>query len=69
MSNRELAKDLIDQIPEAKLYYVISYLQGVIVPDETPNDETLKAVQEIENGDGTVFSGDTQALFDTLLED
>lgn len=42
MSNRELAKTLIDQIPETKLYYVISYLQGVIVPDETPNTKPLK---------------------------
>ncbi len=37
MSNRELAKSLIDQIPESKLIYIISYLQGAAVPDETPN--------------------------------
>lgn len=52
MSNRELAKTLIDQIPETKLHYVISYLQGVIVPDETPNAETmslndLKALERV----------------------
>lgn len=35
MSNREFAKTLIDQIPESKLFYVISYLQGAAVPDET----------------------------------
>ena len=45
MSNREFAKTLIDQIPESKLFYVISYLQGAAVPEEAPPapDETLKA--------------------------
>jgi len=43
MSNRELAKNLIDQIPESKLFYIIAYLQGAAVPDETPNAETLEA--------------------------
>ena len=41
MSNREYAKNLIDQIPENKLLYIIAYLQGAAVPDETPNAETL----------------------------
>ncbi len=37
MSNRDLAKTLIDQIPESKLFYVIAYLQGVTVPEAEPN--------------------------------
>ena len=44
MSNRELAKTLIDQIPESRLFYVIAYLQGAAVPDETPNADTLEAL-------------------------
>ena len=28
MSSKELAKNLIDQIPESKMYYIIAYLQG-----------------------------------------
>ena len=36
MSNREYAKNLIDQIPENKLLYIIAYLQGAAVPDENP---------------------------------
>ena len=32
MSNRELAKSLIDQIPESKLYYIVAYLQGAAIP-------------------------------------
>ena len=41
MSNRELAKQLIDQISDAKLLYVIPYLQGATIPDEIPNAETI----------------------------
>ena len=37
MSNREFAKALIDQISEAKLIYVIPYLQGAALSDEVPN--------------------------------
>ncbi len=53
MSNRELAKNLIDQIPESRMYYVISYLQGAAVPDETPNAETIASIEELENGGST----------------
>lgn len=68
MSNRDLAKSLIDQIPENKLYYVISYLQGATVPDETPNDETIKAFEELDNGGGIAFQGKTENLFAELME-
>ena len=42
MSTRELAKSLIDQVPENKLLYIIAYLQGAAIPDEseTPNADT-----------------------------
>ena len=69
MSNRELAKNLIDQIPDSRLYYVISYLQGAAVPDETPNAETLEAFAELESGGGHRFSGTTEQLFTELMED
>ena len=55
MSNRELAKSLIDQIPESKLYYIVAYLQGAAIPDETPNAETIAAMKELENGGGECF--------------
>lgn len=48
MSNRELAKSLIDQISDAKLFYVISYLQGATLSDEIPNGETVEAMNEIQ---------------------
>lgn len=73
MSNRELAKSLIDQIPEGKLLYVVAYLQGVMVPDETPNAETLEAMEEVDrmiaDGTGERFTGSTADLFRQLLED
>lgn len=69
MSNREFAKSLIDQIPDSRLYYVISYLQGAAVPDETPNADTLEAFAELENGGGHRFSGTTEQLFTELMED
>lgn len=46
MSNRELAKSLIDQIPESKLFYIIPYLQGAAIPDDIPNAETIAAMEE-----------------------
>ena len=69
MSNRELAKSLIDQIPESRMYYVISYLQGAAVPDETPNADTIASIEELENGGGTLFTGSTEALFAELMEE
>ncbi|MCJ7833846.1 hypothetical protein MUB23_00370 [Cuneatibacter sp. NSJ-177] len=68
MSNREFAKNLIDQIPENRLFYVISYLQGAAVPDEMPNTETLEAFTELDNGGGHHFTGSTEQLFAELME-
>ena len=67
MSNRDFAKNLIDQIPESKLIYIIAYLQGAAVPDETPNAETLEAFSELSGG-GTLYSGTTEGLFAELME-
>ena len=69
MSNRELAKQLIDQISDAKLLYVIPYLQGATIPDEIPNAETIASIEELENGGGTLFTGTTEALFAELMEE
>jgi hypothetical protein len=69
MSERELAKSLIDQIPESRLFDVISYLQGAAVPDETPNADTLEAFKELAKGGGHSFTGTTEALFAELMED
>lgn len=70
MSEREFAKSLIDQIPESRMYYVISYLQGAAVPDETPNATTIAALMEgdemLRNGTGQHFQGSAEDFFAML---
>ena len=73
MSNREFAKTLIDQIPESKLFYAIAYLQGISVPDEIPNAETLNAMAEVEEmirtGTGQHFQGSAEEFTNMLLSE
>lgn len=69
MSYKEMAKLLIDQIPESKMFYIVAYLQGAAVPEEMPNAETIDGINELENGGGTLFSGSTEALFAELMEE
>lgn len=73
MSYKELAHSLIDQIPESRLYYVILYLQGAAVPDDTPNAETLEAMAEVEEmiktGSGQHFQGTAEEFTDMLLSE
>lgn len=69
MSNKERAIELLDQIPESKMHYVVSFLEGAAIPDETPNAETLEAMRELENGGGTVFNGSAHDFISAMLED
>ena len=69
MSERELAKNLIDLIPDNRLVYVISFLEGAAIPEHTPNAETLEAFAELDNGNGYKFSGSTEDLFAELMGD
>ncbi|MCI5899892.1 MAG: hypothetical protein PUD04_03155 [Firmicutes bacterium] len=69
MSNRDIAKSLIDQIPESKLVYIIAYLQGAAIPEETPNTDTIEAFSELDEGGGHKFTGTTEQLFAELMED
>lgn len=69
MSNRELAKQLIDQISDTKLLYVIPYLQGAAIPEVIPNAETISSIAELESGGGTLFAGSTEDLFSELTEE
>ena len=73
MSSYELAEILIDRIPESKILYVLSYLQGVAVPDEQPNADTLAAMAEVQemikNGTGQHFTGSTANFLAELLQD
>ena len=72
LSTRELARNLLDQVPESKLLYVVAYLQGVTTPedDETPNARTLAAIDEVDEmirtGKGEHFEGSTADFFAQL---
>lgn len=49
MSNKELAIQLINQIPEYKIGYVLAYLQGLYA-DETADDEfCAKLLKDYQN--------------------
>jgi len=69
MSYKELAKNLIDQIPESKMYYIVAYLQGAAVPEEIPNAETIASIEELESGGGTLFTSSTEDLFAELMKE
>lgn len=73
MSNKEIVQNLIDQIPENKLIFIIPYLQGYLqgatILDEIPNIDTIEAIQEIKNKGGHRFIGTTEDLFQELMED
>jgi len=60
---KEPAKNLIDQIPESKMCYIVAYFQETAVPEEIPNAETIASIEELESGGGTLFTGNTDALF------
>lgn len=67
MSNREMAIDLINRIPENKLGRIIVLLKNAVVSDDVPNDETIEAIEELENGGGTRFEGSTKDFLKGLL--
>lgn len=47
-------------VPESKMYYIVTYLQGAAVPDDTPNAETLEAM---------AFQGKAEEFTDMLLSE
>lgn len=73
MSYKELAKNLIDQIPDSKMYYIVAYLQGAAIPEEIPNTETMEALEEVEEmiktGSGQHFQGTAEDFTDILLSE
>ncbi len=57
MSEREKAYQLLDIVPEYKIGYVVSYLQGVTDGETVrPNKDTLEAFEELESGGGECFN-------------
>lgn len=69
MSNKELAIQLLDKIPESKMYYILGVLEGAAIPEsETPNKETAEAIEELQNGGGEVFEGSAHDFLKVMLE-
>ncbi len=65
MSDREKAIKLLEAVPDYKIEYVIAYLQGITAGEEIPNDETIAAMRELENGGGEAFNS-LSDLWDSL---
>lgn len=70
MSNKELAIQLLDKVPESKMYYIIGILEGAAIPEEEiPNAETIEAMNELQNGGGEIFEGSAHDFLQMMLED
>lgn len=80
MSYQEIAKNMIDHLPDDKMIFVINMLEGLgemsgldIHPDFKPNTETIAAMAEtdemIRTGNGQHFEGSTEELFTQILEE
>lgn len=80
MSYQDIAKDMIDHLPEDKMIFIINILQNIgemsgvdVYPHFEPNSETIAAMAEtdemIKTGCGQHFEGSTEELFAQLLEE
>ena len=80
MSYKELAKNMIDRLPDDKMIFIINMLEGLgemsgldIYPAFEPNAETIAAMAEtdemIRTGSGQHFEGSTSDLFAQVLEE
>lgn len=80
MSYQEIAKSMIDCLPEDQMVFVINMLEGLgemfgldIYPDFKPNAATTAAMKEtdemIRTGSGQHFEGATEELFSQILEE
>ena len=48
MSNRERAMELLEQVPEEKLYYIISVMEGALKSDNDMDEEIDKSIEQSE---------------------
>ena len=79
MSYQEIAKTMIDRLPDDKMIFVIN-MEGLgeisgldLYPDFKPNATTTAAMAEtdemIRTGSGQHFEGTTEELFSQILEE
>lgn len=72
MSDRDRAIDIIERLPENKIIYVLTYLQGLEDGlQEIPNSETLKSFAETDSailsGKVKPFKGSTEDFLNDIL--
>lgn len=80
MSYQEIAKNMIDRLPDDKLIFIINILENIgemsgidLHPEFLPNKETLEAMTEVEQmiltGNGQHFQGTAEAFTNLLLSE
>ena len=75
MSNIELAKTMLDKLPEDKIIFIINIMENIYHSsglEYEPNQDTLEAIDEvnnmIKNNTGEAFNGSTSDFFAGLEE-
>lgn len=67
MSDREKAVELIGTLDESQIHLVFNFMRFLKSEySETPNAETLEAMNELEQGKGQDFSGTTKEFMDLM---
>ncbi len=49
MSNREMARSLLESVPEYKMGYVLAYLQGLTADEEADDAFCQRMLEDYEN--------------------
>lgn len=75
MSNIELAKTMLDKLPEDKIIFIINIMENIYQSsglEYEPNQDTLEAIEEVDNmiknNTGEAFNGSTSDFFARLEE-
>ncbi len=73
MSSREQVLQIVNEMPEYKVDGLLRFLRTFLYDDDTPNEETIAALQEgdemLRTGSGQSWTGSTKALFQQILEE
>lgn len=67
MSTRERALCILNGLTDEQIEAFVTLFGGY--QSEEPNEKTQAAIEEIENGGGTLFTGSTDDLFKSLAGD
>lgn len=70
MSNREQVLQMVNAMPEYKIDSLLGFLRAFLYDDDTPNAETIAAMQEVDEmirtGSGQHFQGTAEEFFAML---